>query len=209
MIVSSLIALVAVVGQGNAQATYSSILNKVNSYQTISGTLNLQTVKPSGTTAQNWNFRILRPNYYSITSASIANYGDGASSFQYVPKANTFTKSAASKQFIPVSQLVGLESWTHADFGTPWIAATTKTATFNGHLCAAITMSPPNQMGDQEPMTVFYDQRTKLPVGFKIPLVGLATGTMMVGTYNNLKVGAPMKPSQFKWTPPKGAKLTQ
>jgi hypothetical protein len=141
-------------------------------------------------------FSLMRPNFLTVVGKDYELHGNGSAFYYYSPTDNTYMQGPSSgmpPDFLS-SVLIGLEPVIGLDrMLDP--AGNVKTTDFQGKKVLAMELS-----GRELVVDLYLDPVSLKPLGFK----NMTNGSVSV--YKELVLGNAMKPKDFAWSPPKGAK---
>ncbi len=152
-----------------------------------------------------YEFRFLRPNFAKAVSKESLIIQNGETFFDFNPLDNEYFTRPAPAQGLPAGTafslggLAGLEGLGFSN-EPKWIATALVRKSYSGIPAQAIVLrgaTDPNLRA-----TVWVDAGTGLPLAWDYSLQDFKAA----GRIKNLTLGHPLKPSDFAWKPPAGAK---
>lgn len=182
-----------------AAAIYAKVVAKLKVVKTISGKVDVVTIP--GQEPVKFTFRAMKPNFLRMESKSECYYVDGKNDFAYIPEIKEYNKGEAEPDSIGALWLNGFESFLG---GTQpeWQFFKATMQETQGKKLYTLRMTQKEIIGMESRLII--DAATWLPVRWESIFEG---GEKIWGKYSELKLDEPMKPEEFKWTPPKDAKL--
>ncbi|HRK21508.1 MAG TPA: hypothetical protein PLX06_06855, partial [Fimbriimonadaceae bacterium] len=154
---------------------------------------------------ERYTVRFLRKNYAKILSKSSAVFQNGKVFYDYSPLDNEYWQKPAPAEGLPAGtafSLGGLVGFEGLGFpNEPKLEPIrVKTQKWEGKSVVALDLQSPTDPALKA--TLFLDSASKLPTGWTYTLRTYKSS----GRIHDLKLNAPMKRSEFAWSPPKGAK---
>lgn len=203
------VAVVLALGQGGdakpdprAEAVVKRLGERVGAAKSVSGEVE---VRMLGRT-EVFEFKFLRPNFARFASNDTLLVQDGTKFYWYLKPENEYMEQPATKNGLPVGVafnlggIVGLEALA---FGNepPLVPERFSAEVYEGRDCAAIRFT--SSANAEAKVTLFVDRKTGLPAGWKYEVGDYVSS----GRYRKLVLDAPLRPSDFAWKQPPGAKL--
>lgn len=154
---------------------------------------------------ERYSLRFLRKNYAKVLSKTAAIFQNGKTYFDFSPLDNEYWQRPASPEGLPAGtafSLGGIVGFERLGFPNDpkFEPVRVRTQKWEGLTVTALDLKSPTDAALKA--TLFLDAKTKLPLGWTYSLRTFKSS----GRIRDLKLDAPMKPSEFAWTPPKGAK---
>ena len=187
-----------------AEALYQKLQDRLARATSISGTVAVNAFGRTDT----YHFKYLRPNLARFVSKDAAFYQSGGKLYSYFPLDKEYTVEPAPEAGLPggtafnLGGIVGLESIAFPNepklMPSKLVKKTQAGKTYQG-----IVLSSPENKSFKA--IVYLDPKSGLPASWTYSLQGFQSS----GEFKQLVLNAPMKPVDFAFQPPKGAKLVK
>lgn len=173
----------------------ANLQNRLQQAQGLSLEVEVRTAKGNKIYAR---IMALRPNFLKVETENQCFYCDGKSAWQYFPLRAVYTPFVKDDKgmFIPLAQGFAMYSPT-SQFRPDYSAV--EEIVFEGKRVIALIQEPKDTPNLK--IRIFINPESWLPVGSEQKLLD----TVDVSVYRNVRIDRHFSPSDFAWTPPKGA----
>lgn len=191
-------ALVAPTQELEGEAVYAKLVAKLKPVKSLSGKVTV--VWGADQQPETFTFKAMKPNFLRQESPEQGYYIDGKHDWAYMVKDKLYNKAEAEPDRIGGVWLIGFEPF----MGGPqpeYKFLRPHEQTYDKR--EAIVLRVSEKEGDGTEYLIFVDRETNLPLGWEMRF---QSGETASGKYADVVLDAEMKPEDFAWAPPPGAK---
>jgi peroxiredoxin/outer membrane lipoprotein-sorting protein len=193
--------ILAFLALATVQDDLQPVVDKVNAklQAARSLTMTIKTSSNKGPEVQSWSVKALRPNYFSVESENQLFMSDGQTVWQLMRKQNRYNRlHPADKKGMSIPLANGFQGFSPPSNYKALYDGIERT-TFNGRDAFALVKKP-KEVPNLE-LRVFIDRQTYLPIGAEQK----SLDSVQTNVYEDLRLDADLKMTDFVFSPPDGA----